>query len=549
MATLRERNWGLFLQTKVPEYNKTQHPQYGKIRDPNWDQGDFVFEINPTNTGSVVTNMPKPTPQVIALLTQGTVTGKVVDESGKSVSGANITLTGDREYTDRTGFDGSFKITASEGRYPTLEINKTGYLPRSYNINLMVMGGGNYPVSQSITLFFNGTKPTTTSNLENPEITEILGIQSKIRDDLGRVSSKEMITYLGKSVVLEVSVSANTREIPAPTLPNISGLGFSLKEEGVSTQIINGKVIYSRIFYYPVTANEIGNFEIFPIFVNKGKDKETANLVKLKVVSTPEELQELLPPPTSNKRNLFGSFFDFEKSQKTKTFDLGGGIKLEMVLIPSGSFMMGSDEYFSEKPIHEVNISNSYWMGKYEVTQEQWQAVMGNNPSGFKGSGNLPVEQVSWNDIQDFLGKLNQKISGGGFRLPSEAEWEYACRAGSTTKYSFGESDSSIESYAWYNSNSGSKTQPVGGKSPNQFGLYDMYGNVWEWCQDWYQGSYNGAPTDGSAWEAQSGTCRVLRGGCWGRQPWFCRSASRLWDEPVSRYCNFGFRVVRADSF
>ena len=230
----------------------------------------------------------------------------------------------------------------------------------------------------------------------------------------------------------------------------------------------------------------------------------------------------------------------------------------EMVVLPSGSFLMGSPpdpgpDPFSneqpktigeanEKPQHRVQLQN-FAIGKYEVTQEQWYAVMGNNPSQNKGR-TLPVEQVSWDDIQQFITKLNQK-TGQKYRLPSEAEWEYSARAGSTTTYPFGNSDSELHVYAWFSAIAGS-TNPVGLKRPNQFGLFDMLGNVWEWTQDCWHGNYAGAPTDGSEWIAGcSVNERVLRGGSWYNSPAFLRSASRIRVIPGGRINSIGFRLAR----
>ena len=177
----------------------------------------------------------------------------------------------------------------------------------------------------------------------------------------------------------------------------------------------------------------------------------------------------------------------------------------EMVRIPAGTFLMGSkaDPFASsqpsadEQPQHQVSVK-AFAMGKYEVTQEQWYAVMGNLPSNFKGRS-LPVEQVSWSDAQEFVRRLSAK-TGKTYRLPSEAEWEYAARAGSRTEWSFGDSQNELGRYAWFNANSGNTTHPVGEKLPNAFGLHDMHGNVWEWTEDCWNDNYNGAPNDGSAW-------------------------------------------------
>jgi len=204
---------------------------------------------------------------------------------------------------------------------------------------------------------------------------------------------------------------------------------------------------------------------------------------------------------------------------------------------------MGSnDGVANEKPVHEVTLEQAYYLGKYEVTQEQWVEIMGENPSYFKGDNN-PVEYVSWNDVQEFVKKLNAKEGTDKYRLPSEAEWEYAARAGTTTAYSFGDSSSILGDYAWYSGNSGSKTHPVGQKKPNPWGLYDMHGNVWEWCQDSWHSDYEGAPTDGSAWDGSSSS-RVSRGGSWDFNAGNCRSAYRYGLYPDYRGGSFGFRLL-----
>ena len=217
----------------------------------------------------------------------------------------------------------------------------------------------------------------------------------------------------------------------------------------------------------------------------------------------------------------------------------------EMVEIPAGSFDMGSDNGEpDEKPVHHVTIARPFAIGKTEVTQEQWHAVMGDNPSNFTGCGDTcPVEQVSWNDAQAYIQKLNAR-TGKQYRLPTEAEWEYACRAGNRQEYC---GSDNADSVAWDSFNSGSfffnTPHPAATKKANAFGLYDMSGNVWEWVEDNYHDNYNGAPVDGSAW--MNGSMHVLRGGSWGYDRKFGRAAARSKFGPTYRYYSYGFRLAR----
>jgi formylglycine-generating enzyme required for sulfatase activity len=205
-------------------------------------------------------------------------------------------------------------------------------------------------------------------------------------------------------------------------------------------------------------------------------------------------------------------------------------------------------EYW-EYPQHRVTVPQFY-MGKYPITNAQWRAVMQTDPSAkydarFQGD-RCPVINVSWDDAQAFCQKLTQ-LTKSNYCLPSEAEWEYVCRAEGQTKYSFGNDKSYLRDYAWYSGNSNYQTHPVGERKSNAFGLYDMHGNVWEWCADHWHEIYKNAPTDGSAWlinESYDRYHRVLRGGSWYSDPWFCRSAYRYNFSPVSSNDYIGFRVV-----
>ena len=246
------------------------------------------------------------------------------------------------------------------------------------------------------------------------------------------------------------------------------------------------------------------------------------------------------------------------KAQAPKEITNSIGVKL--VLIPKGTFMMGSPESekgrYENETQHEVTISKDYYLGVYEVTQAQYEKVMGKNPSVFQGAkvGNenadLPVENVSWDDVVEFCKKLSdlpeEKKAGRMYRLPTETEWEYACRAGSKTAYSFDDEEGLLPEYGWFNRNSSDRTHTVGLLEPNAWGLYDMHGNVWEWCSDWYEEYPKGAVSDPTG--PKEGSNRVRRGGSWLSGAAYCRSADRLRFDPSSRYDYLGFRLALSSS-
>lgn len=338
-------------------------------------------------------------------------------------------------------------------------------------------------------------------------------------------------------------------------------------------------------------------------------DRKLADLKKrrkaLVVIYTPESpgVKDLDAQIASLERQREALLGKTTRSDKAGTI-VRNQIGMELVLIPPGSFLMGSENgEANEKPVHLVTLmvtetdrahaaaadtevqtaerdlkrakelldgkilsqsdydqaqirydeakakraairtDEGFYMGKYEVTQAQWQAVMGNNPSHFKDcGGNCPVEQVSWDDAQNFINKLNESNDGFSYRLPTEAEWEYACRAGTKGDYA-----GNLSEMAWYSDNSENRTHAVGQKQPNAWGLADMHGNVSEWCQDWMHldETYAGAPTDGSAWlSGGEQTDRVLRGGSWHDDDARLRSAFRDWGAPGNRFDFRGFRVV-----
>ncbi len=332
-----------------------------------------------------------------------------------------------------------------------------------------------------------------------------------------------------------------------------------LKWAGLGGVSLVTTVVVRKIFSHP-ESNPLPNLEV-------------TSLASPEVTSLPSSKSTPLPSPKSTsvlspkstllqsfpfevvKVDLQGKITNHRPSQaRFFTENLGNGINLDMVEIPAGSFKMGSPSGEKgrggdEGPQHMVNVP-AFLMGKFEVTQEQYQQVMGSNPSYFKGAKH-PVEKVSWNDAVEFCKKLSQK-TGREYRLPSEAEWEYACRAGTTTPFYFGETITTDlanydGSYTYASEPKGKyrqQTTDVGSFPPNAFGLYDMHGNVWEWCQDTYHQDYNGAPSDGTAWTDNDNYYRVLRGGSWFSRPEDCRSAYRYRYFADYDSDSIGFRVV-----
>jgi formylglycine-generating enzyme required for sulfatase activity len=234
-------------------------------------------------------------------------------------------------------------------------------------------------------------------------------------------------------------------------------------------------------------------------------------------------------------------------------------VVVEFVAIPAGAFLMGSEyRFFAEGPIHQVSFASGFFLGKYPITQAQWQAVMGDNPSAFPDSPEHPVDSVSWDRAMEFCRLLSDRARRR-VRLPSEAEWEYACRAGAASEFFFGswgpfadehaipgEVRQRLCEYAWFDLNSGDGTHPVGLLRPNPWGLYDMLGNVWEWCLDSWHDGYAGAPDDGSPWtdhESQQPR-RCLRGGAWDMDAFRCRSSYRSCDHRALSTSRFGLRVA-----
>ena len=241
----------------------------------------------------------------------------------------------------------------------------------------------------------------------------------------------------------------------------------------------------------------------------------------IKLEELEEQIQNLKIPNT------------FTQKLKRTAFD--------MVKVTGGTFQMGDEEWKRTQPIRAVTVP-TFYMAKHPVTQKLWKEVMGTSPSHFKGE-NLPLENVSWEDAQEFLKKLNQ-MTGKTYHLPSEAQWKYAARGGNKSKNYKYSGSNNLDEVAWYDDNSKNKTHDVGTKAPNELGIYDMSGNVWEWCQDTWHDDYKNAPKDGTAWESGDDSLRVLRGGSWDDYGSGCRVAYRFNNFPTFRSFNYGFRIA-----
>ena len=313
-------------------------------------------------------------------------------------------------------------------------------------------------------------------------------------------------------------------------------LSVNYKPFGADVYIDGNKVGQSpRVF----NGIMVGNHKVEIKKDGYGTESKTVNILESQTATLSGVLTTNASSSVASGASLSGN---------TIIIPVKDGISIDMIRVEAGTFTMGAttemkDPWDDEKPTHQVTLTNDYYIGKYEVTQALWKAVMGKNPSNFKGD-NLPVEEVSWNDCQKFISKLNS-ITGKTFRLPTEAEWEYAARGGKKSRgYQYSGSNN-LSDVAWYTDNSGSKTHTVGSKQANELGIYDMSGNVYEWCQDW-KGSYSSSSQVNPTGD-NSGSYRVGRGGSWSYAARICRSSYRIGYTPGYRYDNLGLRLVLSE--
>lgn len=370
--------------------------------------------------------------------------------------------------------------------------------------------GQNYTLAPKVQAFFNED-----------------GYYCLVREYLEGYGYLEEFNKEFSQITHDLSLSDNAEKEPKKS--DVSTLKALPIMQSLAKSIVRIPITLNRRQLLINTGSAIAGFT-FALFLEKLKPQPQP----LVIVESPK-----VPEPPRDP---------IKRGDKAFRDNLGNNIYMEMVRIPSGKFAIGSPSNEAgrrenESPISEISVP-AFYMAKFAVTQEQWVAIMGSNPSMFRENLQAPVENVSWNEAQDFCRKLAAR-SQHLYRLPSESEWEYTCRAGTNTAYHFGDSPALLADYAWFADNANKRSHPIGQKVPNPWGLYEMHGGVWEWCEDVWHDNFNGAPADGSAWVSDGYTSRrVRKGGSWSNEARLCRAASREWHWQSDRYNDIGFRVA-----
>ena len=449
--------------------------------------------------------------------------------------------------------DGVLQPSSSDGEYSamlpygthTYKVEAGGYISKSGSF--VVSSGDMTPVSVSllsamasvsitcptpaVSLYVDkkavGNSPWSGSLKEGMHLVEVRksGYRSQQKTIQLAQQQKLDVTF-GELVAIQGNLSVNYKPFGADVY--VDG-----KKLGQSPRVFNGLLV--------------GNHQVEVRKDGYATDRKTISISEGQTASITGTLASNAVA-SSNTSGYSSSSSSMASGSNAISIPVKDGISIDMVKVEAGTFMMGAtsemkDPYSDEKPVHQVTLTNDYYMGKYEVTQALWQAVMGSNPSNFKGD-NLPVETVNWNDCQEFISKLNS-LTGRKFRLPTEAEWEYAARGGKKSRGYQYSGSRKISDVAWYEGNSRSKTHPVGRKQANELGIYDMSGNVWEWCSDWYSSYSSSSQTNPTG--SDSGAKRVRRGGSWCYIARICRSSYRYGDAPDCRGRYLGLRLALSE--
>ena len=503
---------------------KVKHPNYAPVMVTFADYGVEKVESNRTYELTI------------------TASGNVV---GPVDAGGNFYALTVSPKDAKVSIDGVLQSSSSDGAYSamlpygshTYKVEAGGYISKSGSFTIsssdmtpinvsLVSAMASVSVTcptPAVSLFVDkksvGTIPWTVSLKEGMHLIEAKkdGYRSQQRT-INLSQQQKLDVAFDELAAIQGNLSVNYKPFGADVY--VDG-----KKVGQSPRVFNGLLV--------------GNHKVEIKKDGYGKDSKTVNILEGQTATLAGVLTTNTTASSTTGSSLSGN---------TITIPVKDGISFEMVRVEAGTFAMGAtpemkDPFNWEKPVHQVTQTNDYYIGKYEVTQALWQAVMGNNPSNFKGE-NLPIENVSWNDCQEFISKLN-RITGKTFRLPTEAEWEYAARGGNKSRGYQYSGSSNLSDVAWYWVNSDSKTHAVGSKQANELGIYDMSGNVLEWCQDWY-GFYSSSsqlnPTG-----ATSGSYRMSRGGSWNNGARLCRSSYRDSSTPDDRYYNLGLRLVLSE--
>ena len=446
--------------------------------------------------------------------------------------------------------DGVLQESSSDGEYSamlpygthTYKVEAGGYISKSGSFS--VSSGDMAPINVSlvsalatvsvtcptpaVSLYVDkksvGNVPWSGSLKEGMHLVEVKKNGYRSQQKTIQLSQQQKLDVaFGELIAIQGNLSVNYKPFGAEVY--VDG-----KKLGQSPRVFNGLLI--------------GNHQVEVRKDGYATDKKSVTISEGQTAS----ISGTLSSNTVSSSNGYASSSSLSFGGNTISIPVKNGITIDMVKVEAGTFMMGATSemqkpYNDEKPVHQVTLTNNYYMGKYEVTQSLWQTVMGSNPSKFKGD-DLPVERVSWNDCQEFISKLNS-MTGRKFRLPTEAEWEYAARGGKKSRGYQYSGSSNISDVAWYDGNSGSKTHPVGKKQANELGIYDMSGNVWEWCQDRYGSYVSSSQTNPTG--ADSGAYRVHRGGCWYFNASYCRSSFRIFVTPDYRHYYLGLRLVLSE--
>ena len=451
--------------------------------------------------------------------------------------------------------DGVLQPSSSDGEYSamlpygthTYKVDAGGYISKSGSFT--VSSGDMTPISVSllsamasvsitcptpaVSLYVDkkavGNSPWSGSLKEGMHLLEARksGYRSQQKTIQLAQQQKLDVTF-GELVAIQGNLSVNYKPFGADVY--VDG-----KKLGQSPRVFNGLLV--------------GNHQVEVRKDGYATDRKSVSISEGQTASITGTLaSNAVASSSSNTLGYSSASSSMSSGSNTISIPVKNGISIDMVKVEAGTFMMGAtsemkDPYDNEKPVHQVTLTNDYYMGMYEVPQALWEAVMGSNPSEYKGD-NLPVEMVSWNDCQEFISKLNS-LTGRKFRLPTEAEWEYAAHGGKKSRGYQYSGNSNISDVAWYDGNSGSKPHPVGTKQANELGIYDMSGNVYEWCSDWY-GSYSSSSQTNPT-GADSGSGRVVRGGSWYDFAWGCRLSYRGSITPFYRGNDLGLRLALSE--